>query len=373
VSRDGSGTYSLPSGNPVVTGATISSSDFNTTMNDLASALTASIVKDGQTAYTGNQPMGTNKLTGLGNGSARTDSIALGQVQDGSFIYVGTVGGTADVITLTPSPAISSYVAGQTFRFIASGANTTNVTVAISGLAAKAVTKEGSTALIAGDIQSGAIVSITYDGTRFQMVDAVASGVAPGVLLLPAATSPAQTADGSIVWDSDDNLLTVGDGSSRKTMVDTGSTQTLTNKTLTNPTLTSPVLNTGISGDAIADQTAMEAASTSSLVVTPANMKYHPGVAKYWCKVTFSGGTPSIAGASASGGSLTDNGTGDTTVNFPLTFSSTATMCPVITVSNARAFARTTTMSTTGVKVVTENDANVAQDIDFFIAVFGDL
>jgi hypothetical protein len=157
------------------------------------------------------------------------------------------------------------------------------------------------------------------------------------------------------------------------TIVGTDATQTLTNKTLTNPTLTSPVLNTGISGDAIADQTAMEAASTSSLVVTPVNMKYHPGVATYWCKVTFSGGTPSIAGASAAGGSLTDNGTGDTTVNFPLTFSSTATMCPVITVSNARAFARTTTMSTTGVKVVTENDANTAQDIDFFIAVFGDL
>jgi len=65
-----------------------------------------------------------------------------------------------------------------------------------------------------------------------------------GTILLPATASPAQTADGSMVWDSDDNLLTVGDGSSRKVMVDTTSTQTLTNKTLTSPVI-STISNTG--------------------------------------------------------------------------------------------------------------------------------
>jgi hypothetical protein len=65
-----------------------------------------------------------------------------------------------------------------------------------------------------------------------------------GAVLLPAVASPAQTADGSVVWDSDDNLLTVGDGSSRKVMVDTTSTQTLTNKTLTSPVI-STISNTG--------------------------------------------------------------------------------------------------------------------------------
>lgn len=59
-----------------------------------------------------------------------------------------------------------------------------------------------------------------------------------GTLLLPAVNTPAQTADGSVVWDADSNLLTVGDGSSRKTMVDTDSTQTLTNKSISGPYLT---------------------------------------------------------------------------------------------------------------------------------------
>jgi hypothetical protein len=64
-----------------------------------------------------------------------------------------------------------------------------------------------------------------------------------GVVVLPGSNTPAQTADGSIVWDLDSDLLTVGTGSGRKTMVDTDSTQTLTNKTLTSPVVTGLTLN----------------------------------------------------------------------------------------------------------------------------------
>jgi len=53
MSRNGSGTYTLPSGNPVVTGTTISSTVHNNTMSDIASEMTASVAKDGQTVITG--------------------------------------------------------------------------------------------------------------------------------------------------------------------------------------------------------------------------------------------------------------------------------------------------------------------------------
>lgn len=60
-----------------------------------------------------------------------------------------------------------------------------------------------------------------------------------GTVVLPASTTPAQTASGSVVWNSSANLLTVGNGSGRKTMVDTDSTQTLSNKTIqVSPTIT---------------------------------------------------------------------------------------------------------------------------------------
>ncbi len=82
--------------------------------------------------------------------------------------YVATVGGTGDAITLFPSPAITAYAAGQMFQFVATGLNTTAVTISISSLAQKAVTKNGTVALSLGDIVSGALVSVMYDGTQFQ-------------------------------------------------------------------------------------------------------------------------------------------------------------------------------------------------------------
>jgi len=53
MSRNGSGTYNLPAGNPVVTGTTISSTWANNTLSDIANSLTQSIAADGQTTITG--------------------------------------------------------------------------------------------------------------------------------------------------------------------------------------------------------------------------------------------------------------------------------------------------------------------------------
>jgi len=82
MSRNGSGVYSLPAGNPVVTGTTISSTWANSTLTDLATAVTGSIASDGQTPITGALQMGNNKITGLANGTAPTDAVALSQLND---------------------------------------------------------------------------------------------------------------------------------------------------------------------------------------------------------------------------------------------------------------------------------------------------
>lgn len=168
MSFNGSGLFQInTSGQPVVSGTAIDPTVFNALTADLATGLTTCITKDGQTTPTANIPMGSNKITGLAAGTASTDAANIGNLQSGTGVYVGTVGGTADVITLTASPAIAAYAAGQRFYFIASGANTTNVTVNVNSLGAKALTKNGTTALVADDIPSGMMVTITYDGTRF--------------------------------------------------------------------------------------------------------------------------------------------------------------------------------------------------------------
>lgn len=71
-----------------------------------------------------------------------------------------------------------------------------------------------------------------------------------GSLVLPQGTTPAQTAEGQIFWDTDDELLTIGTASGRKTLVDTDSTQSLSGKTINNLTLTGTLTAGGSAGAA---------------------------------------------------------------------------------------------------------------------------
>jgi hypothetical protein len=175
MARNGSGTYTLPAGNPVVTGTTISSTWANNTLNDLGNAMTASLAYDGQTTPVANLPMGGYLHTGVANATARTNYAAAGQVQDGTLTYLTSISGT-DTITAIAPVSMNAYAAGQTFRFIAAGANTTTgVTLNINSTGAKNITKNGTTALAVGDIPAGSIVIVTYDGTQFQISNVFAT------------------------------------------------------------------------------------------------------------------------------------------------------------------------------------------------------
>jgi len=85
MSRNGSGTYSLPAGNPVVTGTTISSSWANNTMTDIASALTDSVAADGQTPMTGNLDLNSNKIVNLADPTLVQDA-ATKNYSDNTFL-----------------------------------------------------------------------------------------------------------------------------------------------------------------------------------------------------------------------------------------------------------------------------------------------
>lgn len=173
MARASNGVYTLPVSNPVVTGTLISSVWANNTLSDLATEMTDSLDRSGKGAMLADLQFGGFKGTGVAPATARTDVTSLANIQDAAGVYIGTVGGTVDAITLTPVPALPAYSAGQRFQFIAAGANTTAVTINISGLGAKALTKQGTIALTAGDIISGSLVQIRYDGTRFQITDAL--------------------------------------------------------------------------------------------------------------------------------------------------------------------------------------------------------
>ena len=170
MSYNGSGTFVInTAGQPVLTGTTISSTTFNTLTADLATGLTTALTKDGQSTPTADITMGTYKIITLGAGTVASDAARLDQVQGGTSTYI-TVTGT-DSITGTVLPALAAYAAGNQFSFVVANTNTAAVTINIDGMGAKAITRTGSTALVAGDMIAGQAVEIIYDGTRFQLIN----------------------------------------------------------------------------------------------------------------------------------------------------------------------------------------------------------
>jgi len=91
MSRNGSGIYNLPTGNPVVTGTTITSNWANTTLSDISTALTGSVAADGQTPITGNLQMGGNLVTGMGAGVSATDAVTVAQLAAVNSVVTGTI------------------------------------------------------------------------------------------------------------------------------------------------------------------------------------------------------------------------------------------------------------------------------------------
>lgn len=135
MSRNGSGTYSLPAGNPVVTGTTISTTWANTTLQDIANSLTDSVAADGQTPMTGDLDMNSQKIVNLADGTLPNDAVNLSQLS-GEIAALGTMAlQDADAVAITGG-TINGTTVGATTR--AAGKFTTldaNSTLNVTGVA----------------------------------------------------------------------------------------------------------------------------------------------------------------------------------------------------------------------------------------------
>ena len=108
MSRNGSGTYSLPAGNPVVPATTISTTWANNTLTDIATALTGSVAADGQTPMTGPLNMATNDINNVGTlttlNTAYTGTLTggTGVVNLGSGQFYKDASGNVGIGTSSP-------------------------------------------------------------------------------------------------------------------------------------------------------------------------------------------------------------------------------------------------------------------------------
>lgn len=110
----------------------------------------------------------------------------MNDVNTSVYDTLSAVVGT-NTITATGPLSLASYSSGQNFYFIPAVTNTTAVTINISGLGVKNITKYGTTALVAGDLVAGMSAEISYDGTRFQLVNPRNADVSTATGILPVA------------------------------------------------------------------------------------------------------------------------------------------------------------------------------------------
>lgn len=285
MSYNGSGTFNInTAGQPVVTGTTITSTAFNLLTTDLATGLTTALTKDGQTTPTANIPMGTFKITGLGAGSAATDAAQYGQLQ-ANATTIATVSGT-DTLTGSLTPALAAYATGNLFSFVAVATNTGATTINLNSLGAKSITKSGTTALAAGDLVSGQVYLIEYDGTRFQLINPSSVSGVSSISFGSTGLTPSTTTSGAVTVAG---TLAIANGG-------TGTTSTTFANLTTNVTGTLPIANGGTNSTATPTAGGVVYGTGSAQAVTTA------GTSGYFLK---SNGASAPSWVAASSGALT--------------------------------------------------------------------
>lgn len=163
--------------------------------NDLATGINNCLTKDGQNAPTADLPMGAFKHTNVANATARNHYAAVGQVQDGDYIWLGTTGGTATAMTATATPAITAYKAGQKFRMkIGGGLGSTGTvrtahTININSIGAKNIKRVSGNNPTYGDWVAGALMEVVYDGTDFIITNDPGGWINYSGTLTPSAGS----------------------------------------------------------------------------------------------------------------------------------------------------------------------------------------
>jgi hypothetical protein len=307
-----SGSFSLVSGNPVVTGTTISSTWANDTLEDIANnGLSLAVLKDGTQTITANIPMAGFKFTGLGSGSAVADSVRLSQVQNNAF---NVLTGVSGVTTITGNAAVtpSAYAEGQVFRWVCVGANGATPTLNVNSLGAQPIFMNAATCTTSV-FRSGVAVEVIYLAASVSTASQTGFHVTGHSGFVPTSLI---TAKGDIfVGRGSNELLILPRGSDDQVLVSTATASAgVAWKAVSSLVSSSSTTTAGIIEMAV--QAEMEA-ENSGFAVTPDVLRFGPTSCKAWVVGDFAAGITVSYNVS----SLTDGGAGIVTVSWGNDFS----------------------------------------------------
>ncbi|NTG73312.1 hypothetical protein G6M02_08220 [Agrobacterium rhizogenes] len=97
-------------------------------------------------------------------------------VQNNSWVYA-VAGGSANALTAAISPIPSGYTAGLDVILKITATNTGASTLNLNSLGAVAITRADLSPVQAGDLRTGSIMVLTYDGIQFQVSGLISSNL----------------------------------------------------------------------------------------------------------------------------------------------------------------------------------------------------
>jgi hypothetical protein len=122
---NGSGTFNLPAGNPVVVGTIADPVVHNNTNTEIAVALSNCVTRDGQSPVTADIPMAGHKLTGLSIGTVAGDSVEFSQLPQSVGTKNKLLNGDFDIWQMATTQNVAGYgSADRWYMDIVSSTNT---------------------------------------------------------------------------------------------------------------------------------------------------------------------------------------------------------------------------------------------------------
>ncbi len=113
------------------------------------------------------------KIDDADDNNLTTISSAVYLLNNGVVTWGGTSGGSSSNYTISPTPALNAYAAGNEFAFEANHTNSGATTLNVSSLGTKAIQDANGNALVGNEIVSGSVYKVIYDGTAFILINGV--------------------------------------------------------------------------------------------------------------------------------------------------------------------------------------------------------